>query len=291
MNIVLQALTNSLAIGGIYALLALGYSIIFSTMKMSHFAQGDIFMLGTFIAYTYFVTSKFPFAVALILALILTVVAMLVIERLAYRRMYNSPGIYLVMCTIGMGILLRSLAQVIWSGETFPFPSVFNDTPTKFGSIIIVPHNLWIIAISIVLMVVLNIFMTKTRTGIAMQAVSMNKNAAMLMGIKYERIITVTYLIAAVLATFAGVMVAPIYKVYATMGTRVGEKALTAAIMGGFGNVKGAMLGGLMLGILETFGGVYISTEYKDAFAFLILIVILLFKPQGILGGKKTTKV
>lgn len=295
MNVVFQAVISGLAIGGIYALLALGYTIIFSTMKMSHFAQGDFFMMGTFFAYTGLAIWSMSFIPSVLIAILLTIILMLFVERVIYRSMYNSANVYIIMCTLGMGIVLRNLAQLIWGSETFGFDSPFSQTPVHFTimghELSVVPLYIWIIGICIVLMVILNLFLKKSKIGTAMRAVSMNRGAAMLCGVKLERIIAVTYILAAVLATVAGVMVAPIYKVYSTMGSRVGEKALTAAILGGFGDVRGAMLGGVLIGFIETFGSLYISSTYKDALSFLVLIGVLMFKPQGILGGKRTTKV
>ena len=295
MNIVIQAVISSLAIGGIYALLALGYTIIFSTMKMSHFAQGDFFMIGTFFAYTFLNLWSMSFIPAFLLAILSCMVVMLVVERCVYRSMYKSSNIYIIMCTLGVGIVLRNLAQLIWGSETFAFTSPFSQTPIelKLGgfTLSVVPLYLWIIGICAALMIVLHIFLKYSKVGTAMRAVSMNRDAAMLCGVKLERIIAVTYIIAAVLAAVAGILVAPIYKVYSTMGARVGEKALTAAILGGFGDVRGAMLGGILLGLIETFGSLYLTSAYKDALSFGVLIIVLVFMPQGILGGKRTTKV
>lgn len=291
MNMFFQAVVSSLAIGSVYTLLALGYTIIFSTMQMSHFAQGEIFMIGAFLGYTFYVASSIPFPIAVVVSIIITIFVMLIIERLAYRPMYSGPSIYLILSTIGMSIFLKNLAQLIWSSDTFPFPSIFGDEPQYVGGIMVVPQSIVITSICVALMIGIYLFMKKTKTGVAMRAVSMNKSAASLMGIKLTRIMMITYGMGAALAAVAGILVAPIYKVYAGMGTGVGIKALTAAVMGGFGNVQGAMVGGLLLGLIETLGSGFISSQYKDAIAFLVLIAVLLVRPQGLFGKAKIKKV
>lgn len=291
MNFFYQCLVSGLAIGSIYTMLALGYTIIFSTMKMSHFAQGDFFMIGAFLGYTFYMVMKLPLLPAILVATIGTILVLLIIERLAYRKLYNGDGIYLILSTIGVGIFLRNLAQIVWGAETFPLDPIFKQPSFHIGGVIINSQYIAIIAVCVVLMALLYVFMRKSKTGIAMQAVSMNRTAAALTGVNIKNIIRTTYTIAAGLAAIAGVLLAPIYKVYATMGTNVGTKALTAAIMGGFGDVRGAMVGGLLLGLIETFGSAYLSSAYKDAFSFLVLIIVLMMRPQGFFGKAKITKV
>ncbi len=291
MNFFLQCLVSGVAIGSIYIMLALGYTIIFSTMKMSHFAQGDFFMIGAFLGYTFFMALNLPLVVAVIMAVIGTVAVLLIVERLAYRKLYHGDGIYLILSTIGVGIFLRNLAQIVWSAETLPFDSVFKQSTFNFGGVVVNSQYVAIIAVCLILMVLLYLFMMKTKTGVAMQAVSMNRTAAALAGINIPKIIQVSYVIAAGLAAVAGFLLAPIYRVYATMGVTVGTKALTAAILGGFGDVRGAMVGGLLLGIIETLGSAYISSGYRDAFSFLVLIIVLMIRPQGLFGKARITKV
>lgn len=291
MNFFLQCIVSGVAIGSIYIMLALGYTIIFSTMKMSHFAQGDFFMIGAFLGYTFFMVLELPLLAAIALAVVGTIVVLLIIEKLAYRRLYHGDGIYLILSTIGVGIFLRNAAQLIWGAETFPFDSVFTQTSFDLGGVVVNSQYVVIIAVCLVLMVLLYLFMMKTKTGVAMQAVSMNRIAAALAGTNINKIIRVTYVIAAGLAAVAGFLLAPIYRVYPTMGVTVGTKALTAAILGGFGDVRGAMVGGLLLGIIETLGSAYISSGYRDAFSFLVLIIVLMIRPQGLFGKARITKV
>lgn len=295
MNLFAQALVSSLAVGSAYALVALGYSIIYSTMKMGHFAQGEFYMFGAFVGFSLFVEWKMPIIIAIVGAGIVTSILMLLLERLTYRPLYNRPMMALLITTMGMQYIVQEIARLIWGSEVHRFPSAFGDSAFKvslFGTeIFLVPQNLWITGICAALMIALAFFMKKTKTGVAMSAVSMNRRAASLMGVRLSTIIAATYILAAFLAATAGVLMSPIYSVGYTMGGNIGNKAMTAAVMGGFGSLPGAMLGGLLLGVIETLGSVYISSAYKDAFSFVLLLIILFWRPQGILGQAKITKV
>jgi branched-chain amino acid transport system permease protein len=291
MVLLLQGIISSLSIGAIYALLALSYTMIFGTLRVAHFAQGDIFMVGMLIAYEMFVVVKLPFIVTLLLTIIVTIGIMLFIERSIYRPMFDGAPIYLFMCTIGMSTFLKNFAQLIFGNETFAFPSVFGDTAVQLSEgLTVVPQNIAVIVVSLILMVALALFVKKTKTGMAMSAVSMNRSAAALMGVKFVKTVVITYAIAAGLAAVSGVFTAPIFKVNTSVST-IGLKALIAAIMGGFGNMYGAILGGVLLGFVETLGSIYISSAFKEAISFIVFIIILIFRPQGLLGQNKITKV
>ena len=296
MTIFVQALIGGISQGAIYALIALGYSVIYSTLKMGHFAQGDFYMLGAFIGLTLSTKLGLPAVLVFVGASLLTSLVMLGLERIAYRPMYNRPMNALLIATMGMQYVVQQIAKLIWGSDIKRFPPMFDNQAIHIPfiggeTIAITPQNLWVIGICAALMVCLMLFIKKTKTAIAMSAVSMNLKAASLMGVIITTIITATYVIAACLAAVAGVLMGPVYSVSFSMGGSMGTKAMTAAVMGGFGSLPGAMLGGILLGVAETLCSLYVSTAYKDVVTFLILLAVLFWRPQGILGQAKITKV
>lgn len=244
MTMFVQALIGGISQGAIYALIALGYSVIYSTLKMGHFAQGDFYMLGAFIGLTLSTRLGLPAVLVFTGAALLTSLVMLGLERLAYRPMYNRPMNALLIATLGMQYVVQQIAKIVWGSDIKRFPAMFDNQAIHipfFGdSIAVTPQNLWVIGICACLMIALALFMKKTKTGIAMNAVSMNRKAASLMGVKITTIITATYTIAACLAAVAGVLMGPVYSVSFSMGSSMGTKAMTAAVMGGFGSLPGA---------------------------------------------------
>ncbi|HHU22116.1 MAG TPA: branched-chain amino acid ABC transporter permease [Clostridiales bacterium] len=292
MNIFLQCVINGVALGAVYTIMALSYTILFGTLRIANFAQGDIYMIGMLLGFTFYVTASMNFFVGLILAIIITVLVLLIIDRLIYRPILRTSSMYLFIATIGMATFLRNASQLVFGSESYSFPHLLGSKPLQITEeISIVPQNLIIIGVCIVLVIVLFLFMRKTKTGLAMSAVSMNPFAAALMGVNYSKITTITYAISAAMASIAGVFTAPMYNVNTTVGASLGLKALIAAVMGGFGNSVGAIVGGMILGLVEALGSTYISSAYKDAFAFILLLIILFLRPQGILGRKRITKV
>ena len=286
-----QAVFGGLAQGCVYALIALGYSVIYSTLKMGHFAQGEFYMVGAFVGLPLFTRMKLPVVIAFAGAALFTSILMLVLERLAYRPLYNRPSMSLLMATLGMQYVVQEIVRDIWGSDVVRSDNIFPQKNFSIGGLVITAQNLLIILICAVLMIALTVFMKYSKTGRAMTAVSMNRKAASLMGVRTPTIIMATYVIAACLAAVAGVMMGPIYSVKYSMGTTFGNKAMTAAVMGGFGSLPGAMLGSVLLGIVESLCSLYISTAYKDVFSFVILVIVLFCRPQGILGKKSITKV
>lgn len=292
MNILIQCIVNGIALGAVYTIMALSYTILFGTLRIANFAQGDIYMIGMLLGYTFYVSAKMPFVVGLILSIVITVMVLLVIERAVYRPILKVSSMYLFIATIGMATFLRNAAQLVFGSESYSFPHLLGSKPWQITeNISIVPQNVIIIGVCLILVAALFLFMRKTKTGLAMSAVSMNPFAASLMGVNYSKITTITYAISASMAAIAGVFTAPMYNVSTTVGATLGLKALIAAVMGGFGNSVGAILGGMILGLVEALGSTYISSAYKDAFAFILLIAILFLRPQGILGRKSISKV
>ena len=295
MEILLQCVISGVAQGAIYGLIALGYSVIFSTMRMGHFAQGDFYMVGAYMTYQALSLWLQPMWVAVIMAVIGTSVLMLVTERLIYRPMYTGAGTGLLIATMGTQYIVQEVAVLIWGSEVrkvMPFISPGSLTYKLFDmNLVISIENLTFIVICSILMVMLAVFMKFTKMGQAMSAVSMNRDAAQLMGIKLTTVIATTYIMAASLAAISGLLMAPKFSVTYTMGGVTGNRAMTAAVLGGFGNMPGAMLGGVILGIVEIVGAFYISSAYRDVFTFLVLIIVLFWRPQGILGRRGITKV
>ena len=300
---ILQHFINGLTVGGIYALIALGYTMVYGILKFINFAHGEILMMGTYISLiiydvflNYFKTPFLifvAFIISLIIGICFGVTLGVSVEILAYKPLRNAPRLAPLLSAIGVSIILSNLAAFLFGTKSKKFQYPFDNTPITISGISISPNQLMILILSLILMVGLKIFIDKTKTGKAMRAASENQKVASLMGININRIISITFAIGSGLAVIAGVLIALDYKVYPTMGTMAGLKAFIAAVVGGIGNISGAMLGGIILGLLETFGTAVLGLPvgFKDIIAFGVLIIILLFKPEGILGKKTREKV
>lgn len=292
MTILIQCLVSGISIGAIYTMIALSYTILFGTLRVANFAQGDIYMIAILVGYTFYVNAALPFPVALVLSIVAAIIVLLFIERTIYTPVQKSSSMYLFICTIGMATFLRNGAQLIFGSESYAFPPLFNNVPIEIlPGVSILSQNIAIIIVAVILVVALMLFMRKTKVGLAMTSMSMNPYAASIMGVNLKKITTLTYGISAAIVAIAGVFSAPIYNVNTTVGAGIGLKALIAAVLGGFGNPVGAILGGVLLGLIEALGSTYLSSAYKDAFSFIALLIILFLRPQGILGRKNITKV
>jgi branched-chain amino acid transport system permease protein len=298
-----QHFMNGLTLGAIYALIALGYTMVYGILKFINFAHGEILMMGTYAALILFSTltaggssgthTILIFALALVLAMAVSAFLGIVIERIAYKPLRKAPRLAPLLSAIGVSIILMNIAALIFGTQPRKFDYPFNNSSIDIAGISITPHQIMVLVISILLMALLNFFVEKTRLGKAMRATSEKPDVAALMGININRIISLTFAIGSALAAVAGVLTALEYKVYPTMGTMYGLKAFIAAVIGGIGNIRGAMLGGILLGLLETFGVVIfgIPQGLKDTIAFSLLIIILLAKPSGLLGKNTREKV
>ena len=295
MDIFLQLVFSGIAQGSIYGLIALGFSVIFSTIRMGHFAQGDFFMIGAYLAFQSLTLWGLAAWQGVIIAIVGTTILMLVVERAVYRPLYSQSSLALLMSTMGMQFIVQQIAIVTWGSEVRTVPAIFPPETVElniFGMNVILSYeNIGLIVISALLMVIVGLFMKYTKTGNAMSAVSMNRTAAQLMGVKLSTIIATTFIIAAALAAVAGFLMGPRFSVFYFMGATIGPTAMTAAVLGGFGSMPGAMLGGVLFGMIETLCAFYISSAYRDAFTFLVLIAVLFWRPQGILGRRRITKV
>ena len=297
----LQQFTNGLAIGGIYALIALGYTMVYGVMKLINFAHGDLFTLGAYLGMTILTSIALHnifgvFIGITILALfVMGLVAFVgaALERAAYRPLRNSPRLSVVVSALGASIVLQNAIMLIYGAKLLVYPQHILPTTaiTVFG-VSIPLMRIVLFMISVVLMVTLYLFIQKTKIGTAIRAAAIDQGAARLMGIDVDRVILIVFLIGPALGGMAGLMVGLYYgQVNFTMGWVYGLKAFTAAILGGIGNIPGAMLGGLLLGVIEALGSAYISIAWKDAIAFLVLIVILIVRPTGLLGERVAEKV
>lgn len=288
----IQQMINGVSLGSIYALIALGYTMVYGIIRLINFAHGDIYMLGAYVGY--FATSvlKMSFLPALILAMVVAAVIGVAIERTAYKPLRHAPKIAVLITAIGVSLFLEYGGMILVSPQPRTFPEVFATQIYNVGGIIVNSQQIVILAISLALMVLLTYIVHRTKTGKAMRAVSFDTDAARLMGIDVDRIISITFAIGSGLAAAAGVLVGVYYNsIDPLMGIMPGLKAFVAAVLGGIGVIPGAMLGGVILGVIEALVSGFISSTFRDAAAFAILIIILLFRPSGLLGKNVREKV
>ena len=298
----MQQLINGVTLGAVYALIALGYTMVYGILELINFAHGEIYMLGAYVAIVTlsFLTFTGLTATNLLLSFIIVGIVTIIycgaygltLERIAYRPLRHAPRLSPLISAIGMSIFLQNYVMLSQGSADKIFPHIFPAGSITIGNSTITYLQCFIIISSVILMIALQAFIKKTRLGKAMRATAQDKKMASLLGIDIDTVIVVTFITGSVLAASAGVMVAMYYGlINFYMGYVAGIKAFTAAVLGGIGNIQGAVLGGFLLGILESLGAAYISSEYKDAFAFIVLILILIFKPTGLLGERIPEKV
>ncbi len=296
-----QQLTNGLAVGGIYALIALGYTMVYGVMRLINFAHGDLFTLGAYLGLT-LVTSLtlqerfgpiLGVGVLVIMVMGLVAIAGALVERSAYRPLRNSSRLSAVVSALGASIFLQNAIMLVYGArfQVYPQDILPRTTLHIFGMPVPLMRVL-LLLMSLGLMLILYLFIQKTKIGTAIRAVSIDQGAARLMGIDVDRIILIVFLVGPALGGVAGLMVGLYYgKINFTLGWVYGLKAFTAAILGGIGNIPGAMVGGLLLGVIESLGSAYLSTAWKGAIAFVVLILILIVRPTGLLGERVAEKV
>lgn len=287
-----QLIVNGLIIGSIYSLIALGYSMVYGILRIVNFAHGDVMMFGSFLGLVFMNTFQMNVIAAFLLAAMCTAILGMIIERFAYRPLRKYERIVTLVSAMGVSIMLSNLAQLIWGTGTQNYVIPFKIATYEVMNITITNLQIIILATSVVLMVALYLFVHKTKMGVAMRATAQSLDNASLMGINVNRIISLTFAIGSILAALAGMLVSMYYDaVYPTMGYMFGLKAFTAAVLGGIGSIPGAMIGGLLLGVVENLGGTFISTQYQDMISFVILIFVLVLRPTGIFGKKELNKV
>lgn len=289
-----QQLINGITVGGSYALIALGYTMVYGILKIVNFAHGDVFMMGSFFGLYCMQGLGMPYYIAFPLACLFTAILGIVMERVAYRPIRTADSLSVMISALGVSTFLENLAMLLWGTGTHAFSSVsgIKVTTFKFQNLVLSNIQLAFIFLSIILMVVLYFIVNNTQVGVAMRATSHSITTAKLMGINTDRIITFTFGVGSALACVAGILVGVYYDaVYPLIGYSYGLKAFAAAVLGGIGSIPGAMLGGFVMGIVETLGASYISAGYRDAFAFAVMILVLIFRPTGIMGKKQIDKV
>ncbi|AEB30326.1 high-affinity branched-chain amino acid transport system permease protein [Carnobacterium sp. 17-4] len=292
MEAFLQQLINGLSLGSIYALIALGYTMVYGIIKLINFAHGDIYMVGAFVGYTAINSFNLSFLPALIVSMIFCAVLGVLIERIAYKPLRNATRVAALITAIGMSYLLQNGMIYLVGSETRAFPQVIENKVYEFAGLQVSQTQIMIFSTTIILMLALQLIVQKTKMGKAMRAVSTDADAARLMGINVDNVISFTFALGSSLAGAAGVLVGLYYNsIEPMMGYAPGLKAFIAAVLGGIGIIPGAMFGGFTIGIIETLVSGYGGSMIKDAVVYLILIIILIFKPSGLLGKNVKEKV
>jgi branched-chain amino acid transport system permease protein len=278
-----QTLLGGLAIGCIYSLIALGISMIIRATEILHFAQGEIMMIGSMMGLSASWLAEMPFVLVLLFGILGGGAASMLVELAIYRPLARRVALLnIVIATLGVSIVLQNVARLTWGSEPLRYPALFASKGLVLAGFGVSPQLVWIVILGAVIMGALMLFFHFTRLGIAMQAAAQDANAARLMGISVERTTTLTFAVSGMMAGAAGVLLGSLFFASFNMGFTTGIKAFVAATLGGLGSVPGAMVGGLLFGLIETFSGTLISTSYKDAVGMIILILILLFAPMGL---------
>jgi len=297
----LQQLINGLAVGGIYALIALGYTMVYGVLKLINFAHGDLFTYGGYLGLTLLTSLALQgrvgtaAAIAILVIMVMGLVGVMgvVLERAAYRPLRESPRLSAVVSALGASIFLQNTLMLIYGARVQVYPEgILPQVAVSLGGLQVPLLRILVVLASVVMMTALYLFVQKTKIGIAVRAAAIDQGAARLMGIDVNRVVSLVFLIGPALGGAAGLLVGLYYgQVNFTMGWTYGMKAFTAAILGGIGNIPGAMVGGLLLGVIEALGAAYLSVAWKDAFAFFVLVLILIVRPTGLLGERVAEKV
>ena len=286
----LQFLFSGLTVGATYALAGLGFTLIYNASNVINFAQGEFIMLGGMLA-VYFTHMGFPLPVVMLLAILLPAIVGVLVEKIAIEPVQGAETVTLIIITIGASLVIRGLVQV-WLGKgTFSLPAFSGETPIEVFGAILLPQSLWVLGVTALVVVALWYFFARTLQGKAMLATSYNRLAAELVGINTSWVLFMSFVMAAALGALGGILVTPITLTSYDVGIMLGLKGFVAAVVGGLGNGLGAVLGGLLVGVLEALGAGYISSSYKDAIPFVLILLILFFKPKGLFGGKSTDRV
>ena len=308
MDVLQQQLLNGLILGSIYALIALGYTLVYGILGLINFAHGEVVMIGAMVTISvlsWLLGMHLPLSPVLLISfsllLAIPVCALLGmgIERFAYRPLRSAPRLAPLITAIGVSIVLQNVAMMIWGRQYIPFPAILPNEPIQLGSATFMPVQGVIVLLSAVLMGALLLLVHRTKLGRAMRAAAQSPSVARLMGVSVDRVVASTFVIGSILAAVAGGMVSANYgQAHAYMGFMLGLKAFSAAVLGGIGNLAGAVVGGLLLGIIESLGAGYIGdltggflgSQYQDVFAFLVLILVLVFRPSGLLGERSADR-
>jgi branched-chain amino acid transport system permease protein len=286
----LQFLFSGITVGATYALAALGFTLIYNASNVINFAQGEFIMLGGMLA-VFFVQAGLPLPVALLLAILIPAVVGVLIEKLAIEPVKGAETVTLIIITIGASLVIRGLSAVIFGKGTHSLPAFSGETPIDILGATLMPQSLWVLGVTAIVVVALWYFFNRTLQGKAMLATSVNRLAAELVGINTSWVLFMSFAMSAALGALGGILITPITLTSYDVGIMLGLKGFVAAVLGGLGNGLGAVVGGLLVGILEAMGAGYISSAYKDAIPFVLILLILFFMPRGLFGGKSTDRV
>lgn len=288
----LEQLINGLSVGSVYALIALGYTMVYGIARMINFAHGDIIMIGAYVLYICHNVLGLPGILSVLITIVFCSLLGITIERVAYKPLRKAPSLAVLITAIGMSFFLQALALLIFGANPITFPSIIKVKPIQIGSITISGITVITFLVTVICMVGLTYFINNTKAGSAMRAASEDKAAAELMGINVNKTISMVFAIGSALAGVAGILYISQYQsLMPTLGAQPGIKAFVAAVIGGIGNIPGAMIGGILLGVVESLSKGYISTQLSDAIVFAILVLVLLVKPSGLLGKNSIEKV
>lgn len=290
MDLLLQFLITGITIGSIYALVGLGFTIIYNASDVINFAQGEFVMIGAISAVTFSVSGT-PLLIAIILAILVTVLVGFALNQFAIKPAKGASVVTTIIITIGASIFLRGAALLIWGKDFYSLAAFSGELPIQLGSATILPQNLWVIGVTVLIVTAILWFFNHTLLGKAVLACSYNRSAAQLVGINVGKMLLLSYGLSAMLGAMAGVLIVPITFTSYDAGIMLGLKGFSAAILGGIGNPIGAIIGGLLLGVLESLGAGYISSGYKDAIAFAIILFVLFIRPSGLLGRNTLERV
>jgi branched-chain amino acid transport system permease protein len=285
-----QFIVAGLTTGSIYALIALGFCVIHNATGIVNFAQGDFISLGGLVIFTLLMGLKIPLIIAFPLSVIAVTIVGALLERVAIRPARSRSIVILVFITIGASIFMRGVFKILWGKNQMGLPPFSGETPINFAGATLMPQNLWIFGITLISVIGLHFFFSRTRLGKAMRATACNPKAASLMGVNVNSMVLLSFALSGALGAIAGIIIVPITTLSFDIGVMLGLKGFAAAVLGGYGNSLGAVLGGLLLGVLESVGAGVISSTYKDVIAFGILLLVLFIKPSGLLGRGDTER-
>ena len=289
-EILTSQVVSGLATGCVYALIALGFVLIFKATDVVNFAQGEFVMASGFISYTLLIRGGLPYWLVLISTIVVSGCMGVILERVVVRPIMNAPIFSIVIATIGASTVLRSSAGIVYGYDVLPLPTIFSKDPVRLGILTFTPMDAGVISFSLVIMVVLYLFFKLTKTGTAMRATAQSQTAARLMGVSVSRIFSLTWAISAAIGGVAGVLIAPIIYLDPNLGF-IGVKAFAGAILGGFGSIPGAIVGGMLLGVIENLSGYFFNAGIKQVSTYILLIVVLVVRPAGLFGAAPVRKV
>ena len=294
MESVLQSLISGIVVGSIYALIALGFVLIYKSTAVINFAQGELLMFGAYLCLALVVVLKIPFWLAFVATLIAAALFGFLLERLFLRPMIGEPAISIIMLTIGLASLLKGIIHVIWGSETLVYPAIFPAEPLRFGAIVVSQVYLYSVFFAVLCLVLFNLFFRYSSSGIAMRAVANDQQAAQSMGISIKKIFAIAWAIAAVVASVGGILIGNINGVNSSLSS-FGLKVFPAVILGGLDSIPGAILGGFIIGLLEALSGMYLDPIFeggsKEVVPFVVLVVVLMIKPYGLFGTEEIEKI